>query len=180
MDYVECTPPRLLNYQPCCGQFNVCVCGNTKCTSKYEFAYQVADALGIDPSQLSRWLTQKQAFLLLAENRNNLHRLSKGQPPQFVACEDLLYERFLYRRLCQGLTVDNYWLRAEFRNILNIKKPKGYITARLSNGWLCGFLLRYNISNRMKTEKKMKSVAERIDTIRQFHKDITTGKKLRH
>jgi hypothetical protein len=42
----------------------------------------------------------------------------------------------------------------------------------MSNGWLYGFCNRFPITNQMTTEKKYKSVEERIPTIVDFHRKI--------
>lgn len=81
--------------------------------------------------------------------------------------EDVLYQEFVYRRKVQGLPTDGYWLRYRFLSLLNEHKP-GHLF-QLSNGWLCGFLLRYRITEQMKTEKKGKSVEERLYLMKAFH-----------
>lgn len=99
----------------------------------------------------------------------------------------------------QGLTVDGYWLRHSFLDLLNAHHPGHH--ARLSNGWLYGFCLRFDITSQMKTEKKYtcthtyncictprsycyftfnthnpciryKSVEERLILIEEFHETI--------
>ena len=52
-----------------------------------------------------------------------------------TAVERKLYEKFLYRRTVKGLTVDGYWLRAEFRDLLNKEYGEGGWDFQLSNGW---------------------------------------------
>ena len=147
-------------------------CGNRACRSACRFQNQVADMLRICPSLLCRWKTKSDKFQELILDNPRMKRMHAGRKVLFPKCEDLLYQSFLERRLLYGLPVDHYWLRAKFLDILNEHKPPHYMTARLSNGWLCGFVLRYNISSRMKTDKKSKSVEERIDMIRQFHLDL--------
>ena len=56
--------------------------------------------------------------------------------------------------------MDCYWLRSEFLQLLNTHHPGHEF--RFSNGWLSGFCRRYLISNQMSTEKKYKSVEERL------------------
>ena len=82
----------------------------------------------------------------------------------------MLYCRFIYRRKVEGLTVDCYWLRNAFLQLLNEYHPGHQF--KLSNGWLFGFCNRYPISNQMTTEKKFKSVEERLPMIEQFHRKI--------
>ena len=156
----------------CRGRNNKCMCGNRACRSAFTYQYQVADKLGIHASLLCKWNKRCNDFHALVADKPKMKKLHTGTNVQFPLCEDILYEKFLERRLLFGLPVDHYWLRAKFLEILNIEKPDNYKTARLSNGWLYRFVTRYDISNRMKTDKKNKSVEDRIDLIRQFHLDL--------
>ena len=75
---------------------------------------------------------------------------------------------YCYMHECTGLTVDCYWLRNEFLQLLNEHHPNHQF--RLSNGWLAGFCLRFPITNQMTTEKKYKSIEERLNQIENFHR----------
>ena len=128
--------------------------------------------LGVCTSLLSRWQKKADQFSALIVDKPKMKKLHAGTKISFPKCEDILYEKILERRLLLGLPVDHYWIRAKFMDLLNEHKPPNYENARLSNGWLYGFVSRYNISSRMKTEKKNKSVEERIELIREFHLDL--------
>jgi hypothetical protein len=77
-------------------------------------------------------------------------RLRLGvRPPQFPEVEDLLYMKFIHRRLYQGLIVRDAWLRREFKRCLEEVQPDGWERAKVSKGWCYRFCRRYQITNKV-------------------------------
>lgn len=146
-----------------------CLCGQQNCKPRVKYAYEVADEWGISPSLLSKWNNKQEIFFKLAEDRPKMQKLHSGTHPCFPSEEKTLYRRFIKRRKTQGLTVDSYWIRAEFKDILDNKFGKDKYQFNFSNGWVCNFLIRHRISNQMRTEKKYKSAMERLTIINEFH-----------
>jgi hypothetical protein len=100
-----------------------------------------------------------------------MQKLHRGPLPTYPEEEDALYMAFINLRKNQGFPVDGYWLRAEMGNLLTLRYGSNHGFA-LSNGWLTGFLLRYEISDQLRTEKKYQSALERKFVIDQFFLDI--------
>ena len=79
----------------------------------------------------------------------------------FPECEDKLYEKFVHRRKVQGLSVDSYWLRHKFSELITDAHPEKARDFMFSEGWVYNFCKRKFITNQMKTEKKYLSVEMR-------------------
>lgn len=148
-----------------------CECGSTDASQRFQRECDVAYQLGIHPSMLNKWKKKTDTFHKLLEDTPRLKRLSHPRPA-FPECEDILFEEFIYRRRRLGLAIDGYWLKSNFLDILSEKKPKGWATFKVSNGWMYGFLLRYDISYQCRNDKKEQSVMDRLPTIAQFHRSI--------
>lgn len=146
-------------------------CGNGGCRPRVKFAYQVADELGICPTQLSRWKKNAAEFAALAQDQPKMMKAHAGRPPAHPLLEDELYMLFEQRRNNTGLPVDCYWFRCEFGLLL--ERDHGHEHEfDFSNGWLANFCSRYNISSQLKTEKKFLSPEDRKSTLQDFHHDI--------
>jgi hypothetical protein len=85
--------------------------------------------------------------------------------------EDALYCAFIHMRKNCGFPIDGYWLRAEMSDLLICRYGPDH-GFRLSNGWLTNFLVRYNITDQLRTEKKYQSALERKHVVDQFFVDL--------
>jgi hypothetical protein len=92
--------------------------------------------LGISTSLLSKWANHDRGTIdwMFLHGHGNRFRLGV-KPPQFPEVEDLLYAKFIYRGLYQGLIVRDAWLRREFKRCLEEVKPDGWERAKASKGW---------------------------------------------
>jgi hypothetical protein len=150
-------------------------CGQENCRPRIEYKYEVADEFGVHKSLLSKWKKKQDGFIEICSSYrkySGYRKLHGGFAAYFPAVERKLYEKFLYRRTVKGLTVDGYWLRAEFRDLLNKEYGEDGWDFQLSNGWAGGFVRRFNISCQLRTEKKMRSAVERLASINSFHTNL--------
>lgn len=65
--------------------------------------------------------------------------------------------------------MDGDWLKTEFKVLLDAEKPKGYESAKCSDGWLNRWCKRYCVSSRNPSNTKSLTVEERIDKVKRFH-----------
>lgn len=86
--------------------------------------------------------------------------------------EDILYERFVYRRRARGQQVDKEWLKHEMLKIVRDKEPPAWKTFKASNGWLDNFIKTYEISCQTQTEKKGMSNSFRVPLLKIFHENL--------
>lgn len=148
-----------------------CECGRTDCTSRLRYQRDVANELGISPGTLSEWKKDARRFNELLKDRPKMKRQAVHYQ-KYPLEEEELYMRFAFRRKRLGLVVDGYWLKSEMLDILAEWKSPGYWTFKLSNGWLYGFLLRFNISYQVKNDKKNLNAFHRLHEIAQFHRSL--------
>ena len=72
-------------------------------------------------------------------------------------------------RRARGLVVDSEWLKTKMKFEVQEsgKDPENKFKA--SNKWLHGFKKRKGVSKQRKTNKKSKSVQERLPQVKNFH-----------
>jgi len=126
--------------------------------------------LNIKKGTIDNWIAAKESILYRYLTYPNLRhkkriRICRGK---FHAEELLLYSRFVHRRKVLKLPVSQNWLSLEFKKIVQDKKPDGYEDFKYSNHWVCGFCIRFLICSRAMTNKKDKSVEERLPDIRRL------------
>jgi hypothetical protein len=149
---------------------NDCTCGQKDCEPRVRFAYQVADEAGITEAMLSKYIkNDSEEWRELATDRPRCGKIHSGVRFNKEA-NDELYQLFLNRRKETGQPTDGYWLVHTFGEILAAKWPNQRHPQ--SNRWLSRFCKRYHIGSLLKTEKKNKSVSERLPEITDFHRDI--------
>jgi hypothetical protein len=142
---------------------------------------QVSDAFGIPSSNLSKWFKHKETILQdyrkTAGNRGRGWRgyvgfaAPRGPKPRFGRAEAIVYSKFIKARE-KGTTVGRIllrtWMLKAVREEYGQREPAQRFKA--SGGWLQDFAQRYNLSVRRQTNKKTKSLEERLHLVRRFHK----------
>ena len=104
---------------------------------------------------------------------------------KFRCEQDILYDRFIYRRRAKGQEVDKAWLKREMLRIMSDNEPPGWQQFKASNGWLDTFLKNYEISFQVQTEKKGISNSFRVPLLQIFHENLcriqqSMGRNERH
>ena len=82
--------------------------------------------------------------------------------------EKALHKKYKARRAI-GLPVDCHWLKNKMKEEVKNSGKDPEKTFKGSDKWLSGFIKRKGISHQRKTNKKSKSVEERLPQIRNFH-----------
>jgi hypothetical protein len=132
-----------------------------------------AHKLGIPKGTFDPWLADRdylfRVYLTYPFLRKS-KRISVSSKGKYHEEEQELYLKFCYRRAVLKLPVSQEWLIGQFRKILTQKKPDGWDTYQYSDGWVCGFCVRFAICSRAMTNKKDQSILERLPDIRRFHR----------
>ena len=94
--------------------------------------------------------------------------------PDFPHCEDSLYLEFLHRREVLGMRVDGRWLQVQMLVLVQENCPDHpkASTFVASQGWVTNWKKRYRVTNKCKTNNQPTTVAERLPTIRKFHRHL--------
>jgi hypothetical protein len=124
-------------------------------------------------STASTWWKAKDSIKLL--HRSKKYRKKKfvrAWSGKFPLAEDLLYEKFCFRRKYMGLPTPETWLKMEFAIILSTLQCPAWRTARQSNGWVTRFKKRYGITSQCATNKHVTPVETRLPAIRKFHRAL--------
>jgi hypothetical protein len=161
-----------------CGYFvphdepsRLCVNCKVVCTSRVNSACEVADELGISKGRLSTWKKMADNEMKYVSELGSKQKLHRGVLPSYPEEEDALYCAFTHLRKNCGFPIDGFWLRAEMSDLLISRYGPNH-GFRMSNGWLSKFLVRYEITDQMRTEKKYQSAVERKHVVDQFHVDL--------
>jgi hypothetical protein len=93
-----------------------------------------------------------------------------GRAADFPDAEDELYLRVLRRRIDHGYPVNHWWLKMEFRAILNETTPPGHNNFKCSSGWAVRFCVRYRLSLQAANNIKAHDQVDRVEAIRSFHR----------
>ena len=128
----------------------------------------------ITKSQISKWCRQKDKWEKWT--KRNLkkcnYRLNEiGKPRRFGHQEEKLLNLFTVRR-AQGLRVTHKWLMARFAMILKIDKPEGWETWKPNTGWTYRFCKRHKITLQKRTNRKSKTIYERLHLIQKYHRKL--------
>jgi hypothetical protein len=102
-------------------------------------------------------------------------KCSHSRPRSLRAEQDIVFERFLYRRRAKGQEVNYQWIRDEMKRVFierYPKKPQEYKKFAYSNGWLENFVNYYEISHQMQTEKKPVANTVHVPLLQSFHRDL--------
>lgn len=130
-----------------------------------------ADALGIDPSLLSRWKAQETKLLERLEKRRSLannRRLQPKKASHFPREEARVMKWF---RDCRqkGMAVSGKLLRFRMKAELKSNASAKSLSFKASEKWLRLFVKRHGLSWRVKTNSKSLGIEDRLPRIRRWH-----------
>lgn len=91
---------------------------------------------------------------------------------KYPGAETVVYDQYRKRRYLKGLKVSGKWLRAKMKAALAKQQPPGWDTFKYSDQWFDRFKKRHNIVLRRRTNKKSKTLEERLPKIREFHRKV--------
>ena len=86
----------------------------------------------------------------------------------FAAQEAALFKKFKLRRI-QGLAIDGEWFKTEMKLLVQESDHPRKDQFKGSDHWLSKFCRRNGLSSQRKTNKKSKSILERLPKIKNFH-----------
>jgi hypothetical protein len=131
---------------------------------------------GISAKNISVWSSTRELLFHAREQGLGHYRsLVMASRVQFPDQEDKLYIAFCARRQ-QGLEVPDSWFQTNMLVILAADKPAAtspnysWENFQASAGWLWRYKKRYRISIQCQTNKKNKSIHEKLPLIKKFHK----------
>lgn len=102
----------------------------------------------------------------MAARRFSLH---PGTARKFAAAEAELHKLYREKR-AKGIRVTGYWLRVQMRrHVSDIYGQQAASKFKASSMWLASFAGRYNMSLRVRTNKKNMSVLERATKCKRWH-----------
>ena len=141
------------------------------------FAQQVLSRrTGVSEGSISKWEKKRDEIFRYARTRRigNLRAYipSVGRYPD---AELEVYTRFLWRRRYLRLRTSRQWLVDQMKEILLETRNITPEEFGCSNGWLCGFCKRWEITYQCRTNKHKRSVQERLPAIREFHRWLIYG-----
>ena len=122
---------------------------------------------------IGRWLkkpTQIRLMCALGAKFASRQKDGAGRAADFPDAEDELYLRVLRRRIDHGYPVNHWWLKMEFRAILNETTPPGHNNFKCSSGWAVRFCVRYRLSLQAANNIKAHDQVDRVEAIRSFHR----------
>ena len=122
-----------------------------------------------------RYLKQKEDIAHACKKRV---RHLTAPPPAikfgFPEQREKLYKEIVSRRDL-GLVVDGEFIQTRFKQILRADKPLGWKKAQASDNWKTSFLIQYELTSQVKTNKKSKSIEERLPAVKRFHQYTVYG-----
>ena len=127
-------------------------------------------------SYLNKWLKHADIFRkdVIRGKVKTMRRVGPSRGVNHPDAEDELYIRFLVRRNEYGYSTNHYWLRSEFRKILQTEL--GYSTqsteSKVSYVWavVLRWCVRYNVTTQSKNNDKVLDQIDREKAIQTFHK----------
>ena len=126
-------------------------------------------------SMMRRYVLQKEEIIRACKKK---HRCVTAAPPTikfgFPEQREKLYQEILSRRKL-GLVVDCEFIQTRFKQILRADKPPGWKKAKASPRWRTSFLEQYELTSQLKTNKKSKSIEERLPKVKRFHQYTVYG-----
>ena len=123
--------------------------------------------IGVAQRKLRKWV--KDLHLYEKCHRRSRYLMKKKRNGKFFPQQKELFKRFTNRRQ-RGRKVSYHWLRVKMKFICESQKPHGYDKEKhkFTDPWVRAFCKRWGISSQRRTNKKNKSVLERIHLISNF------------
>jgi hypothetical protein len=134
----------------------------------------------IDKSLMSRWKSSRKHISKDSKNfkyknaKQSSSGIMKKSEGVFPEQQKKLVSKLLVRRE-QGYVVDGEYIQTRFKQILKEEKPPGWNLANASDGWKDNFVRRHDFTSQRKTNKKSKSIEERLPAILRFHQYTMYG-----
>lgn len=132
---------------------------------------------GRPESTLRDWIENRgEIFYMAGKSEYSNLRKKRHVPAQYPEAEFQLYVRFIWRRTYQKRRVGYRWLRTNMRQILRESGIDPLATKfRASNSWCVGFCKRFEITKQCRTNKKTRSIKDRLEQIQGFHRFLIYG-----
>ena len=134
----------------------------------------VSEKEDIPVSDISKWGKDRARIFRLSITRHMGGRKRERYfTGKFHTQECALYLRFCWRREHLKLRVGRKWLRRQMKKLLDrdgIHNPRG-----LGDSWAGNFCKRWGITSQCKTNTKTTTIAERLPSIRNFHRWLIYG-----
>ena len=159
-----------------------------KSKGTYSSKEEYAVAHNLNPSSFRNWTTKKkrnelkeQAKMIgkVAKSKRNFTWLEKNKQGKYPEIEKKLQKIILDKRM-NGFAVHGTYIKLKMKLLVNEANVPDCATFKASNGWLAGFLKRHRLTSQKKTNKKNKSVKERIPKVRKFHQYAVYGINAQH
>lgn len=129
----------------------------------------------ITRTMMRRYVRQKNAIVIACKKTGRI--LTATPKPirfGFPVQREKLYQEILSRRE-GGLVVDCKFIQTRFKQIVHTDKPPGWKKVKASPAWRDQFLKQYELTSQVKTNKKSKSIAERLPAVKRFHQYTVYG-----
>ena len=128
---------------------------------------------GLDPRRIGEWMKNRSHIFTMAHKRG--YAQTKRIRPcigLFTDAEQVLYEKFCFRRLIIRKSTSLLWLKQTMRKVLNDMYPEdsSAINFKSSSGWVQGFLKRWDITRLCRTNTHKLSFRERLPQVQKYHR----------
>lgn len=125
-------------------------------------------------SYLNKWLKDADRFRsdVLVGRAKTMRKMGGVRGADHPDAEDELYIRFLIRRNEYGYATNHYWLRSEFKKILQTELAYSAQSTetKAGYGWAVRWCIRYRVTTQTKNNDKVIDQVDRAKAIRVFHR----------
>ena len=128
--------------------------------------YATSKHFGLNTKTILRWAADQDKIRKSKKGSKHVKHQRKAVYPDM---EEVLYQEYQEHRR-KGLKVKGYWFKARARQLMSEMHPDAPF--RVSEGWFTGFKVRHFISFRRSTNTAQRPPADKMDLIRQFHREI--------
>ena len=140
----------------------------------YNPIQMVSHHLDLKCSTIRLWIRDRaKIFYLGGKSEYANRRKWRVKRGEHADAEHELFQRFVWRRVKQKRRVGYRWLKKNMRQILRDGEGLNGFTG--SNQWARNFCLRWDITNQCRTNRKVKSIRDRLEQIRGFHQFLIYG-----
>ena len=128
--------------------------------------YATSKHFGLNTKTILRWAADQDKIRKSKKGSKHVKHQRKSVYPDM---EYVLYQEYQEHRK-KGLKVKGYWFKARARQLMSEMHPDAPF--RVSEGWFTGFKVRHSISFRRPTNTAQRPPADKMDLIKQFHREI--------